>query len=73
MSSGFLLAAPRVGEYKLVGHGVPQDGHQSAEVLMKPARAGILLLLVLAPLQVSSQQLTATRLPLAITEKDAVA
>ena len=39
---------------------------------MKPARAGVLLLLVLAPLQVSSQQPAATRLPLAITEKDAV-
>ena len=39
---------------------------------MKPACAGVLFLLLLTPLQVSSQQPGSTKLPLAITEKGAV-
>ncbi|MGH9255100.1 MAG: c-type cytochrome [Vicinamibacterales bacterium] len=39
---------------------------------MKPAGVGVLLLLLLTPVQVSSQQSVSTKLPLAITEKEAV-
>lgn len=39
---------------------------------MKPPGAAVLVLLLLVPLQVSTQQPGPTKLPLAITEKDAV-